>query len=138
MVNQLKDLYRQGWIKIGGEEAIHKCESVAEHCFCVFLIADSIIKKHNLKLDANKCMKMALVHELGEIIIGDFTPDEAITKEEKTKLEGEAVKEVLRDLDWADEYYDLWLEFESRETAEAIFTKEIDKLNFLMQGVCSG
>lgn len=42
-------------------------------------------------------MEMALVHDVGESIIGDFTPNCKITREEKARLELDALKQI-RDL----------------------------------------
>ena len=35
------------------------------------------------KIDQIKCLQMALIHDIGEGIVGDFTPYDKITKEEK-------------------------------------------------------
>ena len=34
-----------------------------------------------------RCIKIALVHDMAECIVGDITPMDGITKEEKNKLE---------------------------------------------------
>ena len=41
---------------------------------------------------------MLVLHELGEVIIGDITPFDNITPEEKMKKEHEAMREVIGDL----------------------------------------
>ena len=33
------------------------------------------------------CMKMGLIHDIGESIIGDITPVDNVTKEEKFEIE---------------------------------------------------
>lgn len=35
----------------------------------------------------DRCIKMALVHDMAECIVGDLTPHDSITKEEKHKAE---------------------------------------------------
>ena len=136
-INQLKNLYRQGWIKARiGIEHINKCESVAEHSFLLALLAMSIIDKYKLEYDVNKCLKLSLVHELGEIYAGDFIPMQNISKEEKHRLEDEAIKKVLSVLNFDNSYYDLWLEFENVSSKEAEFIKELDGLEFILQGAC--
>ncbi|HAN09813.1 MAG TPA: phosphodiesterase [Clostridiales bacterium] len=137
-LNQLKNLYRQGWIQLKGEEFKEKCESVADHSFGLAMLSNTIIKKYSLNLDEEKCFKMALVHELGEIHVGDFTPVDNVSDEEKHKLEYDAVKKVLKDCEWEDEYFRLWEEFEDCKTKEAVFVKELDSLEFLMQAACYG
>ena len=93
--NQLKNIYRQGWLKVRiGLEHKDKCESVADHSFSVALLALTIIEKNKLNLDAFKCIKMGIIHELGEIYAGDYTPYDEITKEEKHIKEKEAILKV--------------------------------------------
>jgi putative hydrolase of HD superfamily len=38
-------------------------------------------------LDMNRCIQMALVHDLAEAIVGDITPECGISTDEKTRLE---------------------------------------------------
>lgn len=137
--NQLKNIYRQGWLKVRiGLEHANKCESIADHSFSVALLALTIIEKNKLKLDAFKCIKMGIIHELGEIYAGDYTPYDNITKEEKHIKEKEAILEVLSSLDEDNDYLEIWEEFEKNETAEAKFIKNIDQLEFLLQACAYG
>lgn len=61
-----------------------KTESIADHMYrmsiMVQLIQDSRINK-------DKCIKMALVHDMAETITGDITPDDGISAETKNHLE---------------------------------------------------
>lgn len=137
--NQLKNIYRQGWLKVRiGLEHKDKCESVADHSFSVALLALTIIEKNKLNLDAFKCIKMGIIHELGEIYAGDFTPYDKITKAEKHIKEKEAILKVLSTLDTDNDFLSLWNEFEESETAEAKFIKNVDQLEFLLQACAYG
>ena len=71
---------------------------------------------------------MLVIHELGEVLIGDITPLDNITPEEKMKKEHEAIKDVLGDLIKKDEFYSLLLEFDDKKTKEAVFAHHCDKL----------
>lgn len=137
--NQLKNIYRQGWLKVRiGIEHKDKCESIADHSFSVALLALTIIEKNKLDLDAFKCIKMGIIHELGEIYAGDFTPYDNITKEEKHLKEKEAILRVLETLDTDNDFMELWEEFEKAESAESKFIKNIDQLEFLLQACAYG
>ena len=137
--NQLKNIYRQGWLKVRkGLEHKDKCESIADHSFSVDLLALTIIEKNKLELDTFKCIKMAIIHELGEIYAGDFTPYDNITKEEKHIKEKEAILQVLSTLDKDNDFLELWEEFEKAETEEAKFIKNVDQLEFLLQACAYG
>lgn len=137
--NQLKNIYRQGWLKVRiGLEHKDKCESIADHSFSVALLALTIIENNNLKLDTLKCIKMAIIHELGEVYAGDYTPYDNITKEEKHTKEKEAILSILKTLDENNDYLEIWEEFEKLETDEAKFIKNIDQLEFLLQACAYG
>ena len=137
--NQLKNIYRQGWLKVRiGIEHKDKCESIADHSFSVALLALTIIEKNKLDLAAFKCIKMGIIHELGEIYAGDFTPYDNITKEEKHLKEKEAILRVLETLDTDNDFMELWEEFEKAESAESKFIKNIDQLEFLLQACAYG
>jgi len=132
--NQLKNIYRQGWLKVRvGIEFKEKCESIADHSFSVALLALTIIEKYKLNLDAFKCIKMGIIHELGEVYAGDFTPYDNVSKEEKHLKEKEAIITVLESLDQNNDFMELWNEFEEGKSEEAKFIKNIDKLEFLLQ-----
>ena len=137
--NQLKNIYRQGWLKVRiGLEFKDKCESVADHSFSVALLALTIIEENKLGLDTLKCMKMAIVHELGEIYMGDPTPYDHISKEEKRTQEKAAIIKVLESLNEDNDFLELWEEFEEGETPESKFMKSIDHLEFLLQACAYG
>ena len=137
--NQLKNIYRQGWLKVRiGLEHAAKCESVADHSFSVALLALTIIEKNKLDLDTFKCVKMSIIHELGEIYAGDYTPYDNVTKEEKHNQEKEAIKRVLSSIDEDNDFMSLWEEFEIRESKEAKFVKNVDNLEFLLQACAYG
>lgn len=136
--NHLKNVYRQGWLKhILGLESENKVESVADHSWSVTMLAMSVIEKYKLDLDLSKCMKLALVHELGEIYAGDLMPNEK-TVEEKHLLEENAVDKLLSEINFDNDFKELWLEYENVASPEADFIKQIDKLECMLQAVCYG
>ena len=67
---------RTGWIKSGIEEP----ESVADHSYRAALLAMVVPLTG---VDAGRCMRMALVHDLAESIVGDITPSCGISTDEK-------------------------------------------------------
>lgn len=71
---------------------------------------------------------MLVLHELGEVIIGDITPFDNITPEEKMIKEHEAMREVVGDLINQKEFLSLLFEFDEKKTKEAIFAHHCDKL----------
>ena len=129
----LKNIYRQGWLtSLLGIKYENIVESVADHSWSVTILAVSIIEKYKLDLDVEKCMKLALIHELGEIYAGDFIPNQ-VKKEEKHRLEERAVDELLNSIEFDNDFKDLWLEYENKDSPEATFIKQVDKLECILQ-----
>lgn len=129
-INKLNNTIRTGWLKRA--VPLERLESVSEHIFTMALTSLAVIDKKNLKLDIEKVLKMILIHELGEIDIGDIALP---TKEQiKLKYEGE-LKGVTRICSVIEENWmlDLWKEFEQKKSPEAIFVYKMDKLQAVMQ-----
>lgn len=123
-VHRLKHLPRRGWVL----RNIENSEPIAGHMYAMammtFLIDDP-------KIDRIKCMQLALVHDLAESIVGDITPEDNIPVEEKHKKEDEAMKEIVSHLgdDLGKRIYNLYKEYEAKETAEAKFVKDLDRFD---------
>lgn len=128
---QMKNLYRQGWLDFGVSKA--DCETDADHIFGVALIGYIIAKEYRPDLDAKKVMELGMFHELGEIFVGDLTPRDKISREERKHAEFEAIKKVFSKLPNPQKYIDTWLEYEHKKSKEAEFVNQIDKLELALQ-----
>jgi putative hydrolase of HD superfamily len=127
----LKQLYRQGWLKRGAPPA--QCESVAEHTLGVAVLAMVLADSYFPALDRLKVMRMALLHDFGEIYAGDILPSDPMSRAEKKALEMEAVRQVLGKLPQGEQYIALWEEYERQESAEARWVKQMDRLEMVLQ-----
>lgn len=123
--NRLKDLIRSGWKNWKVKR--NRIESVAEHIFGVQMLAIAMNSEYNYDIDIMKVIYMLAIHELGETIIGDITQFE-LNKEEKEKIEHEAVHKILGNLIDGDKIEKLFLEFDEKKTKEAKFAYQCDKL----------
>ena len=125
LCNKLKNVIRTGWQdwKVSKE----RIESVAEHVYGVQMLAIGMYSEYQYNLDLKKVIMMLAIHELGETVIGDLTQFQ-ISKEEKEKIEHEAVHKILEPLVIGDEIENLFLEFDARKTKEALFAYQCDKL----------
>lgn len=128
LATQLKYKIRSGWDKTHWNVSKERIESIAEHVYGTCILALSIDSEFKTNLDINKVIKMLVLHELGEVIIGDITPFDNITPEEKMKKEHEAMIEVIGDLVNQEEFLSLLFEFDEKKTKEAIFAHHCDKL----------
>lgn len=129
---QLKQLYRQGWLQVGVPEV--QCETVAEHTLGVVLLASVIAERERPELDGDKVLRMALIHDFGEIHAGDLTPAHNVPPDEKHAREIESIEAVLQDFPGGQQWIDVWHEYETAESPEALFVKQIDRLEMGLQG----
>ena len=128
LATQLKYKIRSGWDKTHWNVSKERIESIAEHVYGTCILALSIDSEFETNLNICKIMKMLVLHELGEVVIGDITPFDNVTPKEKKEKEHAAIKEVLGDLIKKKEYFALLLEFDERKTKESIFAYHCDKL----------
>jgi 5'-deoxynucleotidase YfbR-like HD superfamily hydrolase len=95
--------------------------------------------QYNEKVDYDKninideIIKMLAIHEIGETLIGDITPFDGITPEEKRKIEFKAVEDLLGNLKEKTELLDLFSTFESHISNESIFSYFCDKIEADLQ-----
>lgn len=128
LMGRLKRTPRSGWIKKVG---IERPESVADHSFRVALLCMLLA---DLKgLDTLKLVRMALLHDVGEALIGDLTREDV----QKKEREDEAMMKILSLLPSriASMYAELWGELWRAESAEAKFVREVDKLEMVLQAL---
>ena len=129
---RLKSLKRAGWLRCG--VGAGECESVAEHTFGVALLALILPDGQGVAVDRDRCVRLALVHDLAESIVGDITPHDAIEPAEKHRRERSAMEELSRTLGRAGgELLALWGEFEADETPEAKLVRELDVIEMACQ-----
>lgn len=110
-----------------------RLESVAEHIYGTCMLAIALDSEYDFNIDIKKAILMLTIHELEEITIGDLTPFDNITREEKIKKGEQAVSEILSGLVKKEEYLDLTKEYNAKKTPEAIFASNCDKLEMLLQ-----
>lgn len=90
-------------------------------------------------IDTNKCIQMALVHDLAEATVGDITPHCGVSDEDKHKMELEAMTKLTTGLlgsaMGAERILSLWKEYEQGTTEEAKLVKDMDKLEMILQAL---
>ncbi|MGI0029703.1 MAG: HD domain-containing protein [Nitrososphaera sp.] len=126
---QLKSVKRAGWVsKVGVKGA----ESVADHSFSLCAIA--MLLADIMGLDTKKAMKMVILHDLPESIIGDLIPGD-IAAAGKVGREKKAMSKILSSLpsNVRSEYQQIWTEYLQNRSEVARFVHRIDKLEMAMQ-----
>ena len=128
LVARLKHLPRQGWVNHG----VTAPETVAGHMYRMALSAFLLPKE----MDWVKVMKIALVHDLAESIVGDITPRDQVPAEVKKQKELEAMQSITVLLPvWSkSEVMELWTEYEDQSSPESLIVKDLDKFDMILQG----
>lgn len=111
-------------------------ESVADHMYRMGLMA--LIASDLPGVDRDKCIKMAIVHDIAEAIVGDITPSDGVPKEEKSRREREAIDHMSKLLGGgqrAEEIGQLWMEYEENVSLEAKVVKDLDKVEMILQAL---
>lgn len=114
-------------------------ESVAEHTWRMSLMAVLIEPLLKQKVDMARLLKMIILHDLVEAEAKDVSaldvlrnPEIRMEKVEKEKKAIENLRAVLKDTNGQD-IYDLFYEFENKETYEAKIANALDKLEVQLQ-----
>ncbi|GAQ89337.1 HD domain containing protein [Klebsormidium nitens] len=131
LIQSLKTTKRTGWINHG----VAGPESIADHMYRMAMMAFMIDPK-DAAVDRDRCIRMAIVHDVAEALVGDITPDDGISKEEKNRREAAAMEHMcllLGETPQAQEMRDLWLEYDAASTLEAKLVKDFDKLEMILQ-----
>ena len=130
-----KELPRQGFIAMGFKR--NEADSVAAHSFSTSLLAYFLareLQKEVVKIDAEKALKMGLVHDIGETIVGDVgTFVKGMAGGVFRNIEEEGVKALLEGLDSEQEIIELVEEYNERKSLEARVVKAADNLDALAQ-----
>ncbi|KAM4771482.1 5'-deoxynucleotidase HDDC2 isoform 2-T2 [Rhinophrynus dorsalis] len=129
-VGQLKRVPRTGWVY----RKVENPESVSDHMYRMAVMA---MLTEDKQLNKDRCIRLALVHDMAECIVGDIAPADNISKEEKHRKEEDAMKHLTQLLpeDMKKEVYELWEEYEYQSTAEAKFVKELDQCEMILQAL---
>ncbi len=130
-LTKLKDKKRQGWLY--WNVSADRIESIAEHIFGAQQLAWLIYSEANLDLDIYKVISMLSLHETEEITIGDITPFDKVTPEEKLSRGEKAVEKTFDRLSKKNMMIDLVKEFDIHDTKEGKFAFLCDKLECDLQ-----
>jgi putative hydrolase of HD superfamily len=123
----LKRTPRTGWVEVG----VYEPESVADHTFRTAVLC--MLYADMEGLDSLKLLRMALIHDLPEAIIGDLTPPEKTTDtKEKEEI---AMKQILNLLpvEQRKRYITVWNEYQEGKTRGAQAVRQLEKIEMALQ-----
>ena len=133
LAERLKFELRHSYLSSGRQE------SVAEHSWRMSLMAVLIEPLLTTKIDTARMLKMIIIHDLVEAEATDISaldvlrdPSIRVEKEANERKAIENIRDALRETN-GQEIYDLFYEFEHKETYEAKVAGALDKLEVQLQ-----
>jgi putative hydrolase of HD superfamily len=128
-VMELKSIKRSGWIS---KVKVKNPESVADHTYATSTMV--MVFSDILGMQTERALKMAILHDLGESIIGDYEPNEISSNEKRIK-ETEAIDRILNHLpaEIRKEYADIWKEYLENKTDTSQLVHSVDRIEMAFQ-----
>jgi putative hydrolase of HD superfamily len=129
-LNELKRTPRVGWASCSIPLPLF--EDVAQHTFEVASL--SLLLSRELELNELKVLKMAIVHDWPEALVGDisYSATAYLGKETKNKAEEKALQNLLGD---RKELLEVWKEFKENRTLESRLVHFCDYFAILIQAL---
>ncbi|KAL4957449.1 HD domain-containing protein [Aspergillus filifer] len=139
LLERLKTTKREGWRRFD----INHGESISDHMYRMSVMTMLAPPSLASRLNLQHCMKMALVHDMAESLVGDITPIDPIKKTEKARREAAVMEYIANTLLRGvpsgilagDDILAVFNEYEANETLEAQFVHDVDKMELLLQMV---
>ena len=116
----LKEVVRAGWVRAG----VQNPESVAAHSWGMAMLATQMCPE---ELDLKRVLQLCILHDVAEVKVGDITPHDNVSAEEKHRLESEAIDSMGIDAK------EIFAEYEGQKTPESQFVRYLDKLDMSLQ-----
>ena len=136
VIDEMKNIFRRNLIIDGSRR-----ENDAEHSWNLAMLAMLFEEYSTEKVDIERVLKIALVHDLIEVYAGDTFAYDVKGNEDKLQREIESANKLFGILDPGQgaEIRALWDEFEAKETAESKYANAIDRIqplinNYLTNG----
>lgn len=120
---------RTGWLR-----TIERPESVDSHMYRLSFL----VRFSPEGVDKDRCVFIALCHDIAETVAGDIPTYAGVSKDEKYKLEELGILYIESLLQNANpnlgaDIRAAWLEYEKCQTAESRWVREMDKLECMIQ-----
>lgn len=135
-VDEMKNILRRNLLADGSRR-----ENDAEHSWHLAIMAMILEEYSAEKVDIERVLKIALVHDLVEVYAGDTFAYDTKGYEDKEEREIKAAEKLFGMLDPVQgaEIRALWDEFEAKSSPEAVYANAVDRLqplilNYLTDG----
>ncbi len=129
VIDEMKNIFRRNLIIDGTRR-----ENDAEHSWNLAMLAMLFEEYSTEKVNIERVLKIALVHDLIEVYAGDTFAYDVKGNEDKLQREIESANKLFGILDpeQGAEIRALWDEFEAKETPESKYANAIDRIQPLI------
>ncbi len=129
VIDEMKNIFRRNLIVDGSRR-----ENDAEHSWNLAMLAMLFEEYSTEKVDIERVLKIALVHDLVEVYAGDTFAYDVKGNEDKLQREIESANKLFGILDpeQGAEIRALWDEFEAKETPESKYANAVDRIQPLI------
>lgn len=124
----LKALARAGWVRRG----VPSPESVAAHSWGLAWLVLQLLPD---ELDRERALAYAVVHDLAEVRVGDITPHDGVSGEDKAAREVQAMRAMRTRWPRGEQTLALWEAYEAQADPEARFVRQLDRLDMALQAL---
>ena len=138
---KLKNKIRSGWDNKHWNINSERIERISEHIIGTIALAiamdsefdynEEIDFDRNIEID--EIIKLLAIHEIGETLIGDITPFDGITPEQKKKMEHKAMIDAVGNLSDKKDLLDSLFDFDEQFSKESRFAHFCDKIEADLQ-----
>ena len=148
LISELKKLERfKGTFFWKDYPQLSRYESVADHTWRLGVLLLLFENRLSKKIDLSKALKMVLIHDIPEVVAGDKSAlgsdgtgnkshaFNSLIAKQRHKSEKKAAKLIFGKLPskQAKELYELWLDFDQKNSFEAKVVKSLDRIECMLQ-----
>ncbi|KXS98154.1 hypothetical protein AC579_9989 [Pseudocercospora musae] len=136
ILERLKTTKREGWRRFD----INHGESISDHMYRMSIITMLCPPSLASRINIARCTQMALIHDMAELLVGDITPIDGVSKSEKSRREADTMDYLTKNLlgnvyggKNGQQIKEIWQEYEDSQTEESKFVHDVDKMELLLQ-----
>ena len=138
-VSGCQTLQRTGWVRAGIRDPEHVSGHMFRMATMAMLLEDDEADADDRILGGSSVI-LSIIHDMAECIIGDITPYDPVTPEEKHEKEEAAMKSLVKDLPCSThtrEIFDAFMRYErqAKDDKEAHLTKDLDRFDMVVQAM---
>lgn len=129
---ELNEVLRAGWVDRGVEDP----QDVAGHSWGVSFLT-MLYAGEAEDVDPEKALQMAVIHDLPESEVGDTIEGNgrSVERSRQFREERRALEKIVDGSTFGERLIELWTDFENRASKEAVFVRDMDKIDMCLQAL---